>query len=594
MFSAFITTFRALARLRRKIPISRSRLAVSVLFLLIGGVLEGATVGLLVPLLAMLTGSGGGQPGSIQAQLDGLLHGFDTETRVALFGGGIVLLVALKNAISYAGVASAGVLRTRAVIELRRQLLEVVLHASPTTLERHTSGEIAGVLTTEAWRVKSIFDQFVTLIHRTIIAASYLIAILVLSWQLTLVTLLLGVALAGMSQWFGRRALKFGRELTQANLKLARQATEIVGGLRVIRTTASGKPHREAFEKNSSAHADSDVGGSLSQALLLGAIETLGIAGAMGLTAVAYVFWLRPGELDGPSFLAFGFGLVRLLPSLNQVYAGHGMITSLIGSLERVLVWLDLPRYPTRPFGKLEVPRLKEGLRFDGVGFSYGDGKTVLQDLSFFLPVGGTLAVLGASGSGKSTLASLLLRLREPSAGKILFDATEHWEFSSKSFHQAVAFVEQEPFLFNATICDNITCGMAIDRAAVLDALQRVQLGDLIRGLPDGIDTLIAERGATLSGGQRQRLAIARAIVRNPQVLVLDEPTSALDADTEQEVVRAIDAAKIGRTTIIITHRTSTVQHATLRLNLDSGRLETLTVAESPTGIEADRTAKVG
>jgi ATP-binding cassette, subfamily B, bacterial MsbA len=591
MFSAFVATFHALARLRRRIPVSGGRFAMSVLLLLIGGALEGATIGLLVPLLAMLTGAASSTRGSIQATFDALLEGFGLEAKVALLGVGIVLLVALKNAVSYAGVASAGVLRTRAIVGLRQQLFDVVLHASPTTLEHHTSGEIAGVLTTEAWRVNRIFDQFLSLIHRSIIAASYLVAILVLSWRLTLVTLLLGAILAAMSQWFGRRALRFGRELTEANLQLARQVTEIVGGLRVIKTTASGQTHRDSFDKHSLEHAESDVGASLSQALLLGGIETLGIAGAMGLTALAYVLWLRPGELDGPSFLAFGFGLVRLLPALNQIYAGHGQVTSLIGSLERVLVWLELPRYPIRAFGSARVGRLKEGIRFDAVGFSYGDGKDVLRSLSFFLPAGATLAVVGASGSGKSTLASLILRLREPTAGRIFFDGTDHWEFAPDDFHQAVAFVEQEPFLFNATICDNISCGLAsIDRASVLDALERVQLGDLIRELPKGIDTLISERGTTLSGGQRQRLAIARAIVRNPQVLVLDEPTSALDADTEHEVVRAIDAASIGRTTIIITHRASTVQHATFRLHLDTGRLE----RRAGTGPEGDVAAKSG
>jgi subfamily B ATP-binding cassette protein MsbA len=575
MLSALFETFGALTRLQRRIPVSGVRLSSSLSLLFVGGALEGATIGLLVPLLGMLTGSDTSPSGPLQARIGRLLDGFGLDAKVTILGTGILLLVGLKNAVSYAGVSSAGALRTKAVIELRRELLEVVLHASPSTLEKHTSGEIVGILTAEAWRVNRVLDQVVSLIHRSIIAASYIAAILLLSWRLTLVTMLLGIVLAAVSQRFGRRALRLGRELTGANLKLARQVSEIVGGLRVIRSTGSADTHRTSFDRHSREHAESDVGASLSQALLLGAIETLGIAGAMGLTAFAYVFWLKSGELDGPSFLAFGFGLVRLLPALNQIYSGQGQVTTLVGSLERVLFWLEMPPYPKRPFGSVRMPVLKEGIRFENLGFGYTEGKEVLKALSFLLPIGSTLAVLGASGSGKSTLASLILRLREPTAGRIFFDGIDHWDFAPDEFHRAVAFVEQEPFVFNATVAENVTSGLpGIGRKDVIEALERVQLGQLVASLPRGIDTELAERGATLSGGQRQRLAIARAIVRNPQVLVLDEPTSALDAETETEVVKAIDSASIGRTTIIITHRVSTAQHATLRLNLDSGKLE--------------------
>jgi ABC-type multidrug transport system fused ATPase/permease subunit len=295
----------------------------------------------------------------------------------------------------------------------------------------------------------------------------------------------------------------------------------------------------------------------------------------MGLTAIAHWLLLGPGTLDVPSFLAFGFSLMRLLPALNQVYAGHAYITPLLASLESVTRWLDLPRFPSRPFGKLVASELKQGIEFENVSLTYGNGAVALRDFSFFLPAGETLAILGASGSGKSSLASLVLRLREPTSGRILFDGVDHRDFDAESFSRTVAFVEQDPFLFNLSIAENVVCGRTgIERAAVLESLRVVRLAEVVERLPQGVDTVLAERGATLSGGQRQRLAIARAVVGNPHVLVLDEPTSALDPDTEQEVVKAIDAASVGRTTIIITHRVSTVEHATRRLHLADGRIE--------------------
>jgi ABC-type multidrug transport system fused ATPase/permease subunit len=243
-----------------------------------------------------------------------------------------------------------------------------------------------------------------------------------------------------------------------------------------------------------------------------------------------------------------------------------------VGTIEHTLRWLHLPTYPERPFGQRSVPQLAEGIRFESLGFSYPNGHTPLRGLSFFVPVGQTLAIVGASGAGKTTLASLLLRLREPTSGSITFDGEDYWSYSPDAYHRAVGFVDQESFLFNLSIAENVACGRpGIEREAILAALRLVQLGELIERLPEGIDTVLAERGATLSGGQRQRIAIARAIVSDPQVLVLDEPTSALDAQTEREVMQAIDLASTGRTTLIITHRGAVLGHATQTLDLGGG-----------------------
>jgi subfamily B ATP-binding cassette protein MsbA len=581
MFETLTATADPLRRLFRAIRPSKTRSVLSVVLLFIGGGLEGVTVGLLVPILETFTGTANPTPGPFQAVLNPLLAGLPPGKRVLALGVALVVLVATKNLVSYAGVSLAGRLRSRAMVELRQQLVRRLLRAPPALLERHTSGEITSVLVTEASRVSRALDLTVSLTHRGIIALSYLVALLFLSWQLTAITALLGIALGIISQALGRAVLRHGRQFTRANADLSRRVTEVVGGLRTIRTTAGEAVHERGFERDNRALSNADVGASKSQAFSTGAIETLGIAGAMALTALAHQFWLSKGTLDVPSFLAFGFGLLRLLPALNQLYAGQGFLTQLVGGVEQVLKWLDLPTYPARPFGSAPVPKLNDGIRFDQVSFGYSAESNVLRSLSFVLPVGETLAVVGSSGSGKSTLASLLLRLREPTAGRILFDGVEHWEFDQEDFHRTVAFVDQDCFVFNASILENVTCGAPdITREQVIDALRLVKLDSLIEQTPDGVDTLVAERGATLSGGQRQRLAIARAIVRNPQILVLDEPTSALDAETEREVVGAIDAASVGRTTIIITHRESTVRHARVRLSMPSGELKT-TVADA-------------
>jgi subfamily B ATP-binding cassette protein MsbA len=386
--------------------------------------------------------------------------------------------------------------------------------------------------------------------------------------------------LAVTAMRLGRRILTFGRNLSRASTDLARMITEVVGGLRVIRTTASAATHAEAFAGPNRAHAAADFGSNLALTIQGGVMETLGIVGAIGLTVIARVFWLGTGQLDTAHFLAFCFGLVRLLPALNILYATLGLLVATVGSLENVNEWLNLPSYPNRAFGSRVVPKLRESIRFENLTLEYADGHAPFRHLSFSLPQGSTLAVLGPSGSGKSTLASVLLRLREPTTGCVRFDGVDHWEFEARDFHRAVGFVEQDPFMFNASIVDNVISGRpGITRAKVDEVIRVVQLGDLIARLPQGLDTVLAERGSTLSGGQRQRLAIARAIAQDPDILVLDEPTSALDPETEEEDVKAIDRASVGRTTLIITHRGTTIRHATHRLDLGTGKL-------SPVGSE--------
>jgi len=571
MPSSVGATKAALTELIARLRPSRVRLVGTIFVLLGAGVFEGATVGLLVPLLAVLVTP---TAGARLPVVGDLLNGIPVGSRVTVLGFGILALVGLKNLLMVAGSRLAGALRFRSVTELQRQLLERVMASGVATLERHTSGEITDVFVSEAYRVNRFIDACLVFVQRSIIALSYVGAMLALSWRLTAAAVVVGAVVGFAGERLGRKVQHSGRELSRASGELAREVTEVVGGLRVIRTTATEAHFAKNFGAHSESHAAADVSISYSLALQQGVIESVGVSGAIGLALLAHHLWLATGKLDVPHFLAFGFGLVRLLPALNVVYATQGYITAVVGTVEHTLRWLRLPAYPARPFGSERFPELTDGIRLENVSFSYADGHTPIKNLSCFVPAGKTLAILGPSGTGKSTLVTLLLRLREPSTGKISFDGEDYWRFSAIDFHRAVGLVEQEPFLFNVSIFENVVCGRAgIDRNAVLAALKLVQLGPLIERLPQGLDTVLAERGTTLSGGQRQRIAIARAIVTNPHVLVLDEPTSALDAETEQEVIAAIDAASVGRTTIIVTHRVSAMKHAAYQLDLATGQV---------------------
>jgi ABC-type multidrug transport system fused ATPase/permease subunit len=592
MLQAFRAATSAYGRLFRLLGFSRLRLVLALFCMLAGGAFEAAVVGMLVPLLSILTGGESAAAGFIHRVLPFLAR-LDRGEQVLTLSAAILLLVVLKNVMGYSGTALGGRLRAVALVELRRQIMARVLHAPPAVLEKHTSGEVASALLAEVARVNRALDYLVALVQRAIMAFSYLMAVLLLSWELTLAAAAVGGLLGFTSLSFSRRALRLGRDLSSANKELGRQISETTGGLRVIRATATEHVQKEAFSRWNQQHATAELDAQLAQSMLTGTMETLGVVGAMAVTALAYQVWLAPGTMDVSRFLAFAFGLIRMLPAWNQVYGMQGAVTGLAGSVEKCLVWLDVPSYPTRPFGDKHLSDLKEGVTFDSVSFSYPDGHVALKDVSFELRAGETVAVLGPSGSGKSTLASLLVRLLELGEGRILFDGLDHWEFEPRSFHRAVALVEQDPFLFNTSIADNLSYGMVdVSRDAMLRALDQVDLSAFIERLPNGIDTVVGERGATLSGGQRQRLAIARAILRNPRILVLDEPTSALDAATEHEVVLAITAASVGRTTLIITHRPTTIAHAGRVLSIAGGRLLSIEERrpEKPLGL-AERSA---
>jgi subfamily B ATP-binding cassette protein MsbA len=568
-------------RLLKRLEVRPARLIWTVMLQVGVGILEASTVGFLVPLLSLLTGAHSDASDAMLRHLSAVTGPLGRTAAVALLAVAILGLVLLKNLLQYVSARYASRLRADTLAELRRRLLESVLHAPQETLERYTTGEITGAFLSEAARVNRAFDFALSLMQRAFIALGYLAAILVLSWQLTLLTILFGVFLGYAGSRLGRRGISVGRHVADAEARLGRQLTEILGGLQVVRTTASEQREIVAFEAINREHADADGRATLSPMLLFGATETMGIAGAMVLTAVAYDVWLVPGRLDVSQFLAFGFGLLRLVPALNQVYGLLGLIGTLTGSVERATTWLDLPRYPRRPFGTRSFQRLREGISIEGLGFTYPDGHQALRNLSLNIAPGETLVVVGSSGAGKSTLASLLLRKREPTTGVIRFDGVDHWEFSREEYHRAIAVVEQDPFLFNASIYDNVAYGVpGVTREQAVQALSKVALGDLIARMPQGIDTVLVERGASLSGGQRQRLAIARAIVRNPDVVLLDEPTSALDTETEREVVSAIERASAGRTTIIITHRPSAFGYATRRLVLEAGTAKQQTFAK--------------
>ena len=299
-------------------------------------------------------------------------------------------------------------------------------------------------------------------------------------------------------------------------------------------------------------------------AVLQPLVESLAVIGAMLLVGGAQVVLIAHSRMTIVALMAFGVVLLRLVPIAKGFYSTQAQaLFYYAGGVDVVMQWLNTPQFPALAFGTTPVGRLAQGISIRNLQFSYEPPRVVVADLSLDIRAKQLVAVVGPSGSGKSTLAALLLRLYEPQAGTVLVDGRDYWSFDDASWHQFVAFVEQEPFIFNDTVAANVAYGYsAATDEDIVRALAVAQLDDFVEALPRGLDTELGERGVAMSGGQRQRLAIARAIVRNPQLLILDEATSHLDTISESRLQRALLTAAHGRTTLVIAHRLSTIKQA--------------------------------
>jgi len=537
-------------------------------------VFEGAGVGLLVPLLSLLLGGENATPMRPLQWLEAQLPGHSPALYVAVICAAIVVAIAAKNVAAYVSQVIAADLKKHISITLRDALFRRLHSADLDLFDRSPGGEIANVFLVETYRVALAVDVLVATLQRSSIGLFYLGALCYISWPLTLLVVALAAAIGSVLAFVYRRITSAGVELTELNHRIASLLTQSFAGVRIVRATNSQAQVIAEFHALSAAQARAEERSTHASSLLFPLTETLAVVGAMLIVCCAYIFFVRPGHMLSSYLLAYGFMLLRLLPLLNQLYGLQGHLLYLAGGVREVQVWLDTPQYPERSFGTRPYTPLRDALRFERVSYTYPNGAIALREVEFSVPVGQTVAIVGSSGSGKSTLAAILLRFRTPTSGRITVDGNDYWDYSPESWHRATALVEQDAFLFHGTLRENIVYGF--DRAtpaAIQRAIEVANLADVVAALPQGLETLVGERGAMVSGGQRQRIAIARAVIRDPSILILDEATSHLDAVSEQLVQQALMNASRGRTTIVIAHRLSTIREADKLIVLEHGLL---------------------
>jgi subfamily B ATP-binding cassette protein MsbA len=394
------------------------------------------------------------------------------------------------------------------------------------------------------------------------------------SWQLTLVVVLIGPPVAVVLQVFGRRIRKSSARRQEQISDVTQRLMQMLSGIKVIKAFHAEDRERELFRdsvmryfrRSMKVVRNRVLSRSLTELVTQGSFVSVFFVGI-------YMVVEGWGDLTLGKLTTFILISAMFYRPVRGVATVYNTIQDALPAAVRVFEVLDAPEVsPDRP-GAIPIERVAEGIRFDGVTFSY-EREAVLAGIDLEIPAGQVVALVGRSGAGKTTIADLLLRFHEPDAGSVLIDGHDLRDIQRGSLHDLTAIVTQEAFLFDDSIRGNICYGRPDASDAQIEAASRAaNAHEFIAALPEGYDTPVGDLGAKLSGGQRQRLTIARAILRDPQILIFDEATSALDAQAEQQVQGAISNLMRGRTVLLIAHRLSTVRAADMIAVVEDGKI---------------------
>jgi subfamily B ATP-binding cassette protein MsbA len=487
----------------------------------------------------------------------------------------ILILYVVKGAASYLSttlVASAG---QRAVTDLRNALYEHVLNQSFGFLAKHSTGSLMSHITTDVERIQNAVSELAGDVLKEGLSVLGLLTVLFWhDWKLALIALLGLVPASYALAQLGRHL----RASNETSLRRWRDISEIlqetISGFRVVKAFGMEGFETGRFRRAAARLFHVNMRITRTTAILPPLMEAVG-----GVALVGALFYgsheIRTGGLTPGAFTSFLAALFMMYTPIKRLSRLNATLQGALAGGARVLSVLDTHHEVREAADSVELPRFSERLEYRDVGFRYADGDgTVLRRVSFTAGVGEVVAIVGTSGAGKTTLVNLLPRFYDVSDGVILVDGIDVRRATLKSLRDQIGLVTQETVLFDDTVRANIAYGLQdVDEARVESAARAAFAHDFILDLPRRYDTMIGERGSRLSGGQRQRIAIARALLKNPPILILDEATSALDAESERLVQQALSNLMLGRTTLVIAHRLATVRSAHRIVVLEGGEV---------------------
>lgn len=533
---------------------------------------EALGISLFIPLLYSVHQENFGPAGDtwLGRALQQVFQAIPPSDRLWVISLSIFGLVLLRSALSYGNVVLYSWTDARLSHRLRYEVHDQLLHVGIAFFERSESGKLLNTLEVETSKMSEALSTLVGLVINLGTILVFTTLLVLISWQLTLLVAVALILISVMVRLMTRRVEALSRAAVRADEALSQRILEVFRGMRTIRTFG-----RESYEQEQFANASRRLGRiDFKQDILSGLIHPVS-----ELLVASLLIFVLLTALQNPQNLAtvlvFIFILYRLHPQVSDLNHARNDLIASTASVEEVLDVLD-PR--TKPYirsGPIAFKGLQETIRFESVSFRYDPAEPpALGDVSIRILQRKTTALVGPSGAGKSTLINLILRLYDPTGGTIYVDDVPLQQLDLASWRRRIAVVSQDIHVFNTTVRQNIAYGrLQATEEEIITAARQADAHEFICALPQGYGTKVGDQGVRLSAGQKQRIALARALVHGPEILILDEATNALDSISEHVIQESLQKLQRDRTVIIIAHRLSTIERADQVLVLDSGRI---------------------
>ena len=490
---------------------------------------------------------------------------------IALVAGAATLVQAVA---SFGLSQLLGVAAQRAITDMRRRVQAHVMRLPVRYFDSTQTGVLVARIMNDAEGLRNLVGSgLVQLVGGLVTAVIGLGVLLYLNWRLTIVTVIvLGLFGGGMAYAFKTLRPLF-RERGKINAEVTGRLTEALGGIRVVKSYTAEKREEIVF-----THGAHRLFRNIAQSMTGVSATTAGSTVVIGVVGVLMV-WLGgndilAGRMTLGDFVMYIFFIGLVAAPLVSIASIGTQITEAFAGLDRIREILDMKTEDDIDASNAAMGAIRGDVEFDRVSFEYDAGRPVLTDVTFRAPAGSTTALVGSSGSGKSTLISLVMAFNRPLSGRVLVDGFDLTTVKLRDYRNQVASVLQENFLFDGTIAENIAYARPqASREEIEAACRLAHCEEFILRFPEGYETVVGERGVKLSGGQRQRVSIARALLKEPRILILDEATSSLDSESEEMIQDALKRLRHGRTTFVIAHRLSTIRSADQILVLEGGEI---------------------
>ena len=460
------------------------------------------------------------------------------------------------------------------IIDIRAAVFKKLQRLSVSFYDKNKTGTIMSYVTNDVNALQSaMVENTIEMITEGFILIGSVVAMIYLDWRLTLFTVCPFPVVLWFMEFFGKKIRKTGGRIQECTADITSVLQESVASARVIKSFVREDYEVDRFDVENKANFRANMKNAQLMATLTPVVE---LVAAIGVTMIIWYGGnnVINGTITAGSLVAFLTYAVNISNPIKRLTRVIGNIQKALAAAQRVFMIIDMPEEIAESRDAKQLPEVSGKVEFQNVSFAYNDKGNVITDLSFSVKPGEVIAIVGPSGAGKSTIANLLPRFYDVNKGDIKIDGHSVREVTLDSLREQVGIVPQETMLFNGSVYNNILYGrLDATKEEIEAAAKAANAHDFIMQLTDGYETKLGDRGVNLSGGQRQRIAIARAILKNPRILILDEATSALDTESERVVQEALDRLMVGRTSFVIAHRLSTVKNADKILVLEKGNL---------------------